>query len=278
MPSIKGFKSDACCHVFYSILFLHWMPFALQLRHCLNLRRGLCAAARISFVSGRSWGLWTWEGLEDEESSLLAKRQDGRRASLRGGCAGTGSQTSCLILDGLHASYGDVHAQSRFSHGKLMKSWSSIHVLRLLWRSGCARAMPLTLVRKCWISALLQRAGLPIMEVKLPGNYDWIGTSVYLPFVLFICSKATAAHLQMCVLCLFEWVLISERCRGRVHSWTRVLRMWSGALRAARHDNKGGKLLMNLLSKQNEQSAHVLQEKSVDTGLFLKPITDILRN
>lgn len=52
MPSIKGFKSDACCHVFYSILFLHWMPFALQLRHCLNLRRGLCAAARISFVSG----------------------------------------------------------------------------------------------------------------------------------------------------------------------------------------------------------------------------------
>lgn len=110
---------------------------------------------------------------------------------------------------------GDVHAQSCFSHGKLMKSWSSIHVLRLLWRSGCARAMPLTLVRKCWISALLQRASLPIIEVKLPGNYDWIGTSVYLPFVLFICSKATAAHLQMCVLYLFEWVLISERCRGR---------------------------------------------------------------
>lgn len=36
---------------------------------------------------------------------------------------------------------------------------------------------------KCWISRLQQCTQLPIMELKLPGNYDWIGLGF-----LFICS------------------------------------------------------------------------------------------
>lgn len=115
MPSIKGFKSDACCHVFYSILFLHWMPSALQLRHWLNLHRGLCAAARVSFVSVRSWGLWSREGWEDWEPSLSAKHQDEGHASL---CDGTchsqlwrfacrDARVKHTVLPGAHWPFGE---------------------------------------------------------------------------------------------------------------------------------------------------------------------------
>lgn len=147
----------------------------------------------------------------------------------------------------------------------LMKPWWSptfmLHV-SLRQSSDCAETMSHTLIRKCWISTLLQHSGLLILEEKLPGKHDWIGTSVHLTFVLFICSKATAAHLQMCVLYLFEWVLISERCCEKVHSRTCALRMWSGDRRGGPHDNKGGKQLMNMLSEIKKMN------KVVDTGLL----------
>lgn len=53
MPSIKGFNQDALWYVFYSILFGHWMHFALMLRRWLNLYESSVCGSPL-FVSQRS--------------------------------------------------------------------------------------------------------------------------------------------------------------------------------------------------------------------------------
>ena len=79
---------------------------------------------------------------------------------------------------------------------------------------------------KCWFSCLLQCTGLPIMELKLPGNYDWIGFAIFcLPvfFVSFIFSVAAPMHLQMmCAKMCIYWKLVlifKMMPRGRGESW-----------------------------------------------------------
>lgn len=58
---------------------------------------------------------------------------------------------------------------------------------------------------KCWFSWLQQCTALPIMELKLPGNYDWIGLRF-----LFICfcpfhfqQGRSDAAADVCVFCIY---------------------------------------------------------------------------
>lgn len=54
---------------------------------------------------------------------------------------------------------------------------------------------------KCWFSWLLQCTGLPVMELKLSGNYDWIGLGI--SFYLFLSFSFSAWPVRCTCMCAF---------------------------------------------------------------------------
>lgn len=101
---------------------------------------------------------------------------------------------------------------------------------------------------KCWFSWLPQCTGLPIMEPKLPGNYDWIGISVYLCLFHFQRGRSDAPA-DVCFVFIGISIDLEMMLGGteKVHFGTRAV----GELRAAWDSIKGNKQNMKLLHKKN---------------------------
>lgn len=196
MPSIKGFNQDALCHVF-------WSSFCPEctLPSCSDIdliSMGLWAVGLLS-LSERSHRLSTWGRLE-KWTGICYGQCHCLKCWTSFVSVMTASCVSMLHDAGLFsqketASTNNVDWNlSRIPFGK-ESAWMFCAVKQDLcsgWGPWCSLYKPYEKrPGKCWISWQLQCADLPTMELKLPGNYDWMNWDFFVSvFVFFIFSKA----------------------------------------------------------------------------------------